>query len=81
MLPSEYIARHFHFGYMTDTFGLRNRDYVGAERILWSSDYPHISADWPNSWRTIQAVDGRHRPADRELILAGNAQRLYKFGS
>ena len=22
-LPSEYISRHFHFGYMTDTFGLR----------------------------------------------------------
>ena len=45
--PSEYIERHFHFGFMTDTFGLHNREYVGAERILWSNDYPHISADWP----------------------------------
>ena len=27
MLPSEYIERHFHFGYMTDTFGIDNRDY------------------------------------------------------
>ena len=55
-LPSEYIERHFHFGYMTDTFGLRNRDDIGVERILWSSDYPHISADWPYSWRMIQAI-------------------------
>ena len=54
-LPSEYIAEHFHYGYMTDTFGLRMRDDVGVERILWSNDYPHISADWPYSWRTIQA--------------------------
>ena len=23
--PSEYIERHFHFGYMTDTFGIHNR--------------------------------------------------------
>ena len=78
-LPSEYIHRHFHYGYMTDTFGLRTLDYVGAERVLWSSDYPHISADWPNSWRTIQASLTGISPSDRELILNGNARRLYHF--
>jgi predicted TIM-barrel fold metal-dependent hydrolase len=80
-LPSEYIAEHFHFGYMTDTFGLRNLQYVGAERVLWSNDYPHISADWPYSWRVIQSSMSGLSPADQRLILAGNAQRLYKFGA
>ena len=80
MLPSEYIGRHFHFGYMTDTFGLRNLEYVGAERVLWSNDYPHISADWPHSWRVIQASMSGMSPEDKQLILAGNAQRLYGFG-
>ena len=62
-LPSEYIERHFHFGYMTDTFGLRSREYVGAERILWSSDYPHISADWPVLVAHDPGVDvGDRRP-------------------
>ena len=79
--PSEYIERHFHFGFMTDTFGIRNRHDVGVERILWSSDYPHISADWPNSWRTIQAAFSGVPADERELILAGNARRLYGFGS
>lgn len=78
-LPSEYIERHFHFGYMTDTFGLRNRHDVGVERILWSNDYPHISADWPHSWRTIQASMSGVPSHERELILAGNARRLYGF--
>jgi predicted TIM-barrel fold metal-dependent hydrolase len=80
-LPSEYIAEHFHFGYMTDTFGLRNLQYVGAERVLWSNDYPHISADWPYSWRTIQASFSGIPTAEREQILAGNAMRLYGFGA
>jgi predicted TIM-barrel fold metal-dependent hydrolase len=80
-LPSEYISRHFHFGYMTDTFGIRNLEYMGAERVLWSSDYPHISADWPTSWRVIQSSMAGLAPEDRNLILAGNAQRLWKFGS
>jgi uncharacterized protein len=78
-LPSEYIAEHFHYGYMTDSFGLRVRDDVGVERILWSSDYPHISADWPYSWRTIQASMSGVTPHERQLILAGNASRLYHF--
>ena len=78
-LPSEYIDRHFHFAYITDTFGLRVRADIGAERILWSSDYPHISADWPHSWRTIQASLSGVSPADARLILAGNAERLYGF--
>jgi predicted TIM-barrel fold metal-dependent hydrolase len=78
--PRDYIDRHFHFGYMTDTFGLQNRQYVGAERILWSSDYPHISADWPYSWRTIQSSMSGVSPEERNLILHKNAERLFKFG-
>lgn len=81
MLPSEYIERHFHFGFMTDTHGLHNRHAVGVERILWSNDYPHISADWPNSWRTIQAAFSGIPTAERNLMLSGNAQRLWGFGS
>jgi len=80
-LPSEYVERHVHFTYMTDSFGLSARDHIGAERILWSSDYPHISADWPYSWRTIQASMASVPRAERDLILAGNAQRLYGFGA
>ena len=79
--PAERVHRaHFHFTFMTDTFGVRNRHDVGVERMLWSSDYPHISADWPYSWRTIQASMSGVPPEERELILAGNAVRLYGFG-
>jgi predicted TIM-barrel fold metal-dependent hydrolase len=78
--PSEYIERHFHFGYITDTFGIDNLTRVGADRVLWSSDYPHISADWPYSWRTIQASLAGVPREERALILAGNAVRLYHFG-
>ena len=79
MLPSEYIERHFHYGFMTDTFAIDNRHRIGIDRILWSSDYPHISSDWPNSWRTIQATFSGVPVAERDQILAGNSRRLYKF--
>lgn len=59
---------------------VRNRHDIGVDRMLWSSDCPHITTDWPYSWKTIAATfDGV--PADgRHAILAGNAQRLFRFG-
>ena len=78
-MPSEYIDDHFYFGYMTDTFGLRNISFMNPERVMWSSDYPHVSADYPYSWRTIQSsMSGVPAPV-KAAILHGNAERLYKF--
>jgi predicted TIM-barrel fold metal-dependent hydrolase len=79
-LPSRYVERNIHFTYMTDTFGLQHLDHVGAERVMWCSDYPHISADWPYSWRTIQASTAGLSSRDRSLVLHENAQRLYGLG-
>lgn len=78
-LPSEYIERHFHFGYITDKLGLDLRHRIGVERILWSSDYPHISSDWPNSRKTIEAAFEGVPTQEKALILAGNAMRIYGF--
>ena len=61
--------------------GIEQRERIGIERILWSSDYPHISADWPHSWRTIEAAFDGVDADEQALILAGNAQRLYGFGT
>jgi predicted TIM-barrel fold metal-dependent hydrolase len=79
--PSTYVERHVHFTYMTDRFGIENRHAVGVDRILWSSDYPHISSDWPHSWQTIDATFAGVPDAEQDAILAGNAKRLYGFGS
>jgi len=79
--PSEYVERHVHFTYLTDEFGIAQRGNIGVERILWSSDYPHISSDWPESWKTINATFAGVPETERDLILSGNARRLYGFGS
>ena len=79
-LPSEYVERHLHFTYLTDPFGIANRASIGVERILWSSDYPHISSDWPHSWDAIEETFAGVAADERDAILHGNAQRLYGFG-
>ena len=54
---------------------------IGVDRLLWSSDFPHGGSDWPNSWRTIDANFADVPRAERDAILAGNAERLFKFAS
>ena len=78
-MPSEYIDEHFYFGYMTDSFGLNNLEFMNPDRVMWSTDYPHISADYPHSWRTIQAsMSGVPGPV-KAKILHENAAKLYGF--
>jgi predicted TIM-barrel fold metal-dependent hydrolase len=78
--PSEYMHEFFPAAFITDSFAVNNRHVIGVDRMLWSSDYPHITTDWPYSWKTINATF-RDVPADeRHAILAGNSERLFKFG-
>jgi predicted TIM-barrel fold metal-dependent hydrolase len=79
-LPSRYVDRHISTTFINDTFGVRVRHDIGVDRMLWSSDYPHISANWPNSQRLLQATFSGVPPAEAEMILVGNAARLYGFG-
>lgn len=79
-LPSEYMHEFFPAAFITDAFAVENRHHIGVERMLWSSDYPHITTDWPYSWKTINATFHDVPPEERHAILAGNAERIFKFG-
>ncbi len=78
-LPSEYIEQHVHCTWVTDTYGIDNRHRIGVDKMLWSSDYPHGNSNYPNAWSPTQAAMAGVAPADKELMLVGNARRLYGF--
>ena len=70
LLPSDYLKRQLFSTFQQDTYGIKNREYM-IDNIMWSSDYPHSGADWPNSRVTI-ANHMRGVPDDEQRkILAG----------
>jgi predicted TIM-barrel fold metal-dependent hydrolase len=79
-MPSEYMKERFPASFITDPYAVENRHAVGVERMLWSSDFPHITSDWPYSWKTVNATFTGVPDDERHAILAGNAQRLFGFG-
>jgi predicted TIM-barrel fold metal-dependent hydrolase len=76
-LPSEYFQRRFSYGIVKDAYGIRNRHSVGVERILWSSDYPHATCDWPDFDAAIERDFAGVPEHERRRILCENAARLY----
>jgi len=76
-LPGDYFDTNVFSTFITDRYAVKNRHEVGVTQMLWSSDYPHGGAHWPNSWKTIDDHFDGVPPDERRAILAGNALRLY----
>lgn len=79
MPPSEYFDRHFRFVFVSDVHAIENRATIGVENLLWSDDFPHLGGDWPNTQRGLVQIFANVPKVERELILAGNATRLYRL--
>jgi predicted TIM-barrel fold metal-dependent hydrolase len=59
--------------------GVRNRDIIGVENIMWSSDYPHVNSSWPESRIYIEKHFGDVPTEERRKMVGGNAARLYRL--
>ncbi|MCP4906514.1 MAG: amidohydrolase [bacterium] len=76
--PSFYFHRQVFGTFIEDKVGVRDRDVIGVENIMWSSDYPHINSTWPESRKAIEEhFEGV--PDDEVRKMVGeNAAKIYK---
>ena len=79
MAPSAYFERHFYYAFITDAYGIRNRNAIGVDRMMWSDDFPHLGGDWPYTQRTLAQHFAAVPKGERDLMLAGNVTRLYRL--
>ena len=66
--------------FIDDVVGVRNRDIIGVENIMWSSDYPHVNSSWPSSREYIEKHFGDVPPEERRKMVHDNAAKLYGIG-
>ena len=77
MKPSDYWRRQCKATFQFDRIGLAMIEEMGAETLMWASDYPHTDGIWPESSKYIADQFG-HLPADVvHKITCENAGKLY----
>jgi predicted TIM-barrel fold metal-dependent hydrolase len=81
MAPSGYWRRQCYATYQTDPVGVKLIDDLGADRIMWGSDFPHPDGVWPDSREFIQRELGGVDAGVRRKIVCDNAARLYGFAA
>jgi predicted TIM-barrel fold metal-dependent hydrolase len=79
-MPSEVFKRQCYISFDPDEEALSytaNSKYVGADRIIWASDYPHPDAKIPGVVHELEEATESLSDDHRRLIFGDNAARLY----
>ena len=73
---SEYWFRQCYATFMEDPRGIEQIDYIGADKVLWSSDYPHPEGTRGRTHELIADLRRQLAPSDAARVLGGNAAAL-----
>jgi predicted TIM-barrel fold metal-dependent hydrolase len=76
--PSHYFKRQCWISFDPDEPMLRPTvEWLGSERVLWASDYPHFDSCVPGAVATLEANLAGLPDQDRRNVLGANAAGLY----
>lgn len=78
--PSWYWRNHCYATFMTDPAGLEVLHRIGADRVMWASDYPHQESTFGYTRSAIQAVfDAVPNVEDAQKILGKTAIDVFNM--
>ncbi len=77
MLPSDYFHRNVFLSFQQDALGIKLRDLIGVDNLMWGSDYPHTEGTFPRSQQILAEILADCTEAEKAKIAGGNAARVY----
>jgi predicted TIM-barrel fold metal-dependent hydrolase len=77
--PSDYLRQQAYWGFFEDHVGVRLRHEVGVDRMMWSTDFPHIVTRWPNSLKYLESQMQGVPKSECRQMAAQNAVRFFRL--
>jgi uncharacterized protein len=78
LTPSEYFARQCWVSFEIDEATLPALvPFVGVDRIVWGSDYPHADSTFPGALDELRVTIASLPAEEQQRILSANAAALY----
>ena len=78
-MPSDVFHSNVYLSFQEDAVGIRLRDVIGVDNIMWGSDYPHAESTFPKSQEILDTIMEGVPQEERSRMVGGNAARLYSF--
>jgi predicted TIM-barrel fold metal-dependent hydrolase len=79
MIPSDFFHRNVVLSFQEDALGIRLRDVIGVDNIMWGSDYPHSESTFPQSQKILAEILAGVPDDEQAKIVGGNTARVYHF--
>lgn len=79
MYPSDFFHRNVFLSFQEDAIGIRLRDVIGVDNMMWGSDYPHSESTFPRSRAILEQILAGVPADEQAKIVGANAARLYHF--
>ncbi len=77
--PSEVFATQVYATFEEEPLGAEFIPLLGAENIMWASDYPHTDSTWPESRAAIAHLGAFLVPEQLALVTGETCKRLYRL--
>ena len=79
IFPSDFFRRNVVLSFQEDAIGIRLRDVIGVDNMMWGSDYPHSESTFPRSRKILAEILAGVPDDEQAKIAGGNTARVYKF--
>jgi len=79
MRPSDFFHRNVLLSFQEDDIGIRLRDVIGVDNMMWGSDYPHSESTFPQSRKILEQILAGVPEEEQAKIVGGNTGHLYHF--
>lgn len=77
--PSEYMQSRIWHGFIDDPFALDAVPHIGAEQVLWGTDFPHPGSIGLGTQGTAQRTVAGLPDEQQRKIVADNAVRVWNL--
>ena len=79
MRPSDFFHTNVVLSFQEDAIGIRLRDVIGVDNMMWGSDYPHSESTFPQSRKILAEILAGVPEAEQARIVGGTTACVYGF--
>lgn len=75
--PSEYLKVRNYWGFLHDPLGIRRRECIGYDKLMWGTDFAHAASEWPNSVKVMEQDFAGVPQNEKHAMLVDNVATYF----